>query len=355
MLIAKYPRRFNRLGAPLWKGVIYGDGAVGLPLVAPVVYHGRFGAGLFQSIYTRKEYSLWGTFILLEWHAVATGIALLSLLFPPLLIVSLAMWALTAAAAWRTSRANPLPSDRPWWCAPVVFALHVLQPIVRTWHRYCAYIGGKRLPAMPEASADGPSALSLRRVGSRYDAYWTSNDNRGREHLLEALERESARLQWRGLFHEHWSEWDVMLISDRWWSISIATATEELGWPKRFTRARVEPVPTLLTKVGVGAFVVAGAAVALATRGHLAAMLTIGLVSWGVMAMLWVRQRRVLAAVEHLLARAGRVARLDSFVPPSGDNAQSPGVAAGAGAGASRAADEGHQLDDLAGAGVATS
>jgi hypothetical protein len=195
--------------------------------------------------------------------------------------------------------------------------------------------------------------LSLRRVGSRYDAYWTSDDNLGREHLLAALESESSRLQWRGLFHEHWSEWDVMLISDRWWSVSIATATEELGWPRRFTRARVETVPTLLTGVGVGAFFVAAAAVAVATRGHLATMVTIGIVSWGVMAMLWVRQRRVLSAVEHLLACAGRVARLEPFVRPPADDVRPPDERASAGG--TPAADRRHQLDDLAGASVATS
>jgi hypothetical protein len=191
----------------------------------------------------------------------------------------------------------------------------------------------------------------LRRAGSRYDAYWTSNDNLGREHLLEALESESARLEWRGLFHEHWSEWDVMLISDRWWSVRIATATEELGWPRRFTRARIETVPTLLAMVGVGAFFAAAIATALATRAHLAAMVTIGLVSWGIMAMLWVRRRRVLAAVEHLLACAGRVARLKPFVPPPAGDARPPR----AGAGGSRAAGERHQLDDLAAVGVGAS
>jgi hypothetical protein len=318
MLIAKYPRRFNWHGASLWKGIIYGEGAVGLPLVAPVVYHGRFGAGLFQSIYTRNAYSAWGLFTLLEWHAAAIAIAMLALVWPLLGLLSLLMWGLTLAAAWRTSRASRMPSDRPWWCAPLIFALHIMQPIVRAWHRYRRYLSAKELPE-EAAGLDGVAAQPLRRVGLKHDAYWTSAANRGREHLLEALEAEAHQIGWRGVFDEHWSEWDVKLVSDRWWTVRIATATEELGWPHRFTRARVTMVSTMLARVCVAAFLIASAAAIVAAHARPWALLAIAAAASGVLAALWLRRLRVLRAVSALLTRAGRLAKLTPFVEPPAD------------------------------------
>ena len=315
MLIAKYPRKFNRLGASLWKGIIYGEGAVGLPLVPPVVYHGRFGAGLFQSIYARNEYSTWGLFTLLEWHAVAVTIAALAVLWPPLLLASLVMWGLTVTAVWRTSRSTPMPPGRPWWCPPLVFALHVLQPIVRAWHRYRGCLASRALPGTGDANDDLVPAL--RRVGSAYDAYWTSHENRGREHLLHAMETEARQTGWRGVFDEHWSEWDVMLCSDLWHTIRIITATEELGWPNRFTRARAVVRPTFLAHLALFVSVIAAGAVLLAAHGRSWALVTVSAVASFLLAGLWLRRRRVLRAVQVLLARAGRAAQLTPYAEPA--------------------------------------
>ena len=59
MVYRKHPHRFTFLGYSLWKGVIYGDGAVGLPSRAPLIYHGRFGSAPFQGIYRQSSYSPW--------------------------------------------------------------------------------------------------------------------------------------------------------------------------------------------------------------------------------------------------------------------------------------------------------
>ena len=58
MVHFKHPQRFAALGRSRWKGIIYGDGAVGLPLLPDVVYHGRFGTGLFQTIYRHNSVRL---------------------------------------------------------------------------------------------------------------------------------------------------------------------------------------------------------------------------------------------------------------------------------------------------------
>jgi glycosyltransferase involved in cell wall biosynthesis len=312
MLMVKHRHRFNRVGASLWKGVIYGEGAVGLPLLPSLVYHGRFGAGLFQCIYARNTYSRWGLFTLLEWHATAAGFVLLFPLVPQLALVSLTMWALTLTAAWRASHGSNLPARRPWWFEPVVFTLHLLQPIVRGWHRYCTYFHAKEIPRTPDSGGE-VLLPALRRVGWKHDAYWTSNENLGREHLLHALEDEARRQGWRGVFDDYWSEWDVLLTSDRWFCARLATATEELGWPKRFTRARVTLVPTLFAQIKLGVFLVAATGATIALHGNPIALLVIATLAASILAMLWIKSRKVLRAVEKLLARAGRIAKLEPF------------------------------------------
>lgn len=316
MLMAKHRRRFNRVGATLWKGIIYGEGAVGLSLQPSVVYHGRYGTGLFQSIYTRNEYSTWGLLTLLEWHAVAALVLVLGLAWPPLALVSLTMWGLTLTAAVRASYAVPFPADRPWWFHPVVLTLHLLQPIIRAWHRYRTYLGGKVLPETKDPAGE-TIRQPLRRVGSKHDAYWTSNQNLGREELLHALEIEARRLGWRGVFDEHWSEWDALLTSDRWFSVRLTTATEELGWPKRFTRARVATIPTLFAQTLIGVFLLAATAVGIGMRGDRSALMTLAVFACWMLLMLWIRRCRVLRAVGFLLAGAGRLAGLTPFIQPA--------------------------------------
>ena len=56
MVHFKHPRRFDSLGRSRWKGVIYGDGAVGLPMLPPLIYQGRLGSAPFQTIYRQNRY-----------------------------------------------------------------------------------------------------------------------------------------------------------------------------------------------------------------------------------------------------------------------------------------------------------
>jgi hypothetical protein len=167
---------------------------------------------------------------------------------------------------------------------------------------------------------------SLRRVGSAHDAYWTSQENRGREHLLHAMEAEARQMGWRGVFDEHWSEWDVMLCSDLWHSVRITTATEELGWPNRFTRARAVVRPTFLAQLALLVSVIAMGALLLAAHGHSWALGIVAAVSSCMLAGLSQRRRRVLWAVQVLLSRAGRAAQLTPYVEPA-ETAERTGVA----------------------------
>ena len=51
LLAPKHPERFNVLGNSRWSGRIYGDISSYILGARPVVYHGTFGCGLFQTLY----------------------------------------------------------------------------------------------------------------------------------------------------------------------------------------------------------------------------------------------------------------------------------------------------------------
>jgi glycosyltransferase involved in cell wall biosynthesis len=313
----KHPKRCGAFGRSSWKGIIYGDGAVGLPLMPDRIYHGRFGGGLFQTIYRHNEYGLWSIMMSLEWHLGAAYLLLMTTLFPPLAFVSTVMWSATLLLAIRSASRAPLPRLAPWWCRPVVAYLYLMQPLWRGWYRTTNLLRNKRLPCEIPIAA---GASTVKRVsGVARDLYWQNNDSLGREILLEKIADEAGTVNWAGDFDDAWSDWDIKLAGDRWHDVIIHTATEELGWPNRFTRARCRVRSTALSRViAAGIFIWSGAAM-------------VSLQLWAIIvaaigcALILVRisnsRRRCLRATVLLVARAAELANLVPFrqnkVPPA--------------------------------------
>jgi GT2 family glycosyltransferase len=319
----KHPRRFNGLGCSRWRGVIYGEGAVGLPVCAPAVYHGRFGSGLFQSIYHRQDYSLWGYLVLLEWHALAAVLLVMSLVVPQMAMVALGMWCASLVAAARSARRAPLPPGAPWWCRPLVFLLHLLQPVVRAWHRAHYRLRMKRLPRTPRVAkrriTGGGKNKSLR----ARDLWWTSSRGRGREHFLEALQLRAACDGWVGDFDDEWQDHDVELLGDSWHDLRVRTATEELGGPRRFTRVRCT-LHWTCTTLTVGAAVAAWTIAALTSGKQWAEVVSLVLLL-GLAVVLERSRRRCLLASAWLLWRAGQAAGLEPYTLPPAPARALPG------------------------------
>jgi len=247
-LFYKHPHRFNELGSSRWSGIIYGDSS-SFGGAQSKTHHGRHGFGLFQSIYASNDQGLWTYFTLLEWHLLALFLLLLCPFVPWTAIPAVAMWILTIASAGRSTIRSPLSRRRqaPWWCRPVVFSLHIVQPIVRSLSRHYYRLTRKRLP--PNQSTTHGATAKLKRISwSTCDSYWTSDHNLGREHLLESLVTNARPAGWQGLFHEEWQPWDLLFFGTRWHNLTVRTATEELGNPRRFTRVRIELLMTTFAK-----------------------------------------------------------------------------------------------------------
>jgi GT2 family glycosyltransferase len=305
----KHPQRCGVWGRFTWNGIIYGDGAVGVPLLPPRIYHGQFGSALFQTIYRQSHVSYWACMMSLEWHAIALFLLALSSLFPAVAIVSLLMWCGTAALAIRSAQRAPLPSSAPWWCRPLTGLLYVLQPLVRSWHRYTSLLRSKRLPEL--ASGHDRKFPAKQISVHEHDLYWQSDNGLGREHLLKALLAETKRLGWSGDFNNSWVSWDMWLVGDRWHDITIHTVTEEVGWPKRFTRARCKATSTFCQRA-IAYSVLIWCSVAIIALQPWAMVL-------GEVAAVWtlcrikISRRRCLRAAIQLVARSAAEASLSVF------------------------------------------
>ncbi|HSI32880.1 MAG: glycosyltransferase [Phycisphaerae bacterium] len=308
MLGFKHPHRFNARGCARWNGVIYGEGAVGLPVVAPAVHHGRFGLNPFQIVYRQTRYSRWAYVTLLEWHALALMLGLLGVVCAPLLWVGCAMAVVSLSVAAHMAWTAPLPAGAPWWCRPLVAGLHLAQPVVRAWHRAGYRLSRRRLPDTPADA--GEARAHVKRIGPGvFDLYFESDARaRGREHVLPALEAHARQTGWNGDFHAEWELHDVHLYADPWHDVLIRAATEELGWPKRFTRLRCRlrwaMLPRLCAAVGA-----VWAAVG-ATTGHWWVGAGAGVFILVLLAMLAVSRARCRRAVAGLALAAAKDAGL---------------------------------------------
>lgn len=302
MVHFKHPRRFGPNGPSIWRGIIYGDGAAGLPLKRDLVYHGRFGSGLFQTIYRHNHYGAWSCLMSLEWHLLAVFILFMASVFAPLLWLSVAMWTATLIIGIRVSSRAPLPRAAPWWSRPLVAFMYILQPILRGWCRLTHALGQMKLPdGVGDKSLT--SGRSKRISKNTRDLYWKSEENIGREALLTHLVEEARQSGLRGDFDNAWADWDIKLIGDRWHDLTIRTATEELGWPKRFTRARCQARRNYF---GNTAFAAAAVWTLVAAASMATWAIVLGLVTCIAMAIrVHQSRRRCLRAVTALVERAG--------------------------------------------------
>jgi glycosyltransferase involved in cell wall biosynthesis len=249
MVRFKHPQRFGACGRSHWHGIIYGDGAVGLPLLPDRIYHGEFGGSLFQTIYRHNLYGRGWVVMCLEWHFVALFLLMLATLFWPLAAISAAMWSATLGVAVGLAGRAPLPRKAPRWCRPLVGYLYLMQPIWRGWFRLTYFLRHKRFVQLDEVRHQA----EVKRISSSVlDLYWDNKTGKGRYDLLPHMVAKAKASRWSGDFGNAWASWDVKLVGDAWHDLTIHIATEELGWPRRFTRARCSAQRTLFNKVATG-------------------------------------------------------------------------------------------------------
>src|SRR5262249_35653469 len=159
LLKRKHPEKFRGFRLDLnWLGRIYTRAGLGLSVGEPIVHHGVFGAGLFQTVYAAPQ--VWGPLLVLslEWWPVLclmlglapvanplAPLARLGILGPwatspfanPLFLVPVLMLATTAGIAWLVAgQASPPVHQRRWGSRFLIAAMHIAQPVERGGARY---------------------------------------------------------------------------------------------------------------------------------------------------------------------------------------------------------------------------
>jgi hypothetical protein len=251
-------------------GRIYTRAGLGLEIGQPVVHHGIFGTGFFQTIYSPPQ--VWWPLMLLspEWWFIALGMLWLAPVWNPaaslakygllgsfawspfanpLFLLPVLMLLVTLGVAWTVAgQATPPVHQRRFWSRLLIAAMHVAQPVERGWARYKARF---TTIVIPEAFHDLRRAWQRRagRLLARRQIDLWSETGVGREKLLPSLIALAAENRWFVRVDPGWDSHDVRFYGDRWCKTDLVTVTENHGGGKRLTRVRLEPAATLFQRV----------------------------------------------------------------------------------------------------------
>jgi glycosyltransferase involved in cell wall biosynthesis len=252
MLRHKHPEYFNSLGGMRWRGRIYAPSKLAGLFGRFVIYHGRFGGALFQTLYTPEPVG-WVTLATsLEWHLLFTfGGLVLAALWPalwPLPVWSL-LTSLLVAGLW-SARARLPARHRRLWSRPLIASLYLLQPVVRGWPRYA---GRLRISPAPPRARGVARALARHygRIGRTVTLdYWSENGTDRLAFLHQLVER-LERDRWTVRPDSGWDEFDMAIYGDRFSQVTVKTVAENHGGNKRLLRAHLRAGWTLLGKIAL--------------------------------------------------------------------------------------------------------
>jgi O-antigen biosynthesis protein len=230
---------FGPTGTAKWRGQIYGTPRFSWFVNRPVIYHGMFGEGFFQSIYPTPQSDVAAYLSSIEWFALTIFLFGLGIFLPALRIVPYLMLGGTLCVALSYMvRASIEPKFDTAGARLLVMILAFVQPLVRGFSRYFTWLHFKRTPGsvirthehLPERSRFAGS-LSRR-------VFW-NEQGRDRHHLLGAIFELLDEEGWRYSTDSGWNEWDIQIYGNFWWSIALQTVTEYHGGGKCLTRVRL--------------------------------------------------------------------------------------------------------------------
>jgi glycosyltransferase involved in cell wall biosynthesis len=230
---------FGPTGTAKWRGQIYGTPRFSWFMNRPVIYHGIFGEGFFQSIYPTPQSEVAAYLSSIEWFALTIFLFGLGIFLPALRIVPYLMCGGTLCVALSYMvRATIEPKFDTAHARLLVMFLALVQPLVRGWSRYFTWLHFKRTPrsvirAHEYLPTDGNVTASLSR-----QIFW-SEEGRDRHYLLGVIFQLLDEEGWRYSTDTGWNEWDIQIYGNFWWSVALQTVTEYHGSGKCLTRVRL--------------------------------------------------------------------------------------------------------------------
>ncbi len=249
LLVHRHPEYFNWFGGSQWQGRIYSQAKFGVLTRAPMIYHGWFGSGFFQGLYSPAPSLTLMLLTSFEYHVLVTLpmiviAAVLRPLGPTAAAALLLPIGVCAAAAWQAQ----LPRNNlHFWSRPLVAMLFFLQPIVRGWERYKG-----RLDAPRSRVAARETLESLSRDGKDHSfaqvEYWNERGIDRLDFLSLAQERLDKR-GWPNKADSGWNTYDLEIYGSAAAHLQLVTVSEILGQGKQLLRCRLRPVWSLSAKV----------------------------------------------------------------------------------------------------------
>ncbi len=247
MLRFKHLVFFGPTGTAKWKGQIYGTPRFNWLLDKPIIYHGVFGHGLFQSVYPAAQSDVAAYLSSIEWVALTAFMAVLGIPLEKLRMVPLLMFLgtfLVALSYMLSARIEP-NYDTVRSRLLVAF-LAFMQPLGRGWARYFTWLKYKHTPraviARPEVDLPARS-----RGGRRSQLDFWNETGKGREQLITEVFALLENEGWSYSTDTGWKDWDAQIYGNQWWSIQLSTVTEYHGGPKCLTRVRLRIRPVVTT------------------------------------------------------------------------------------------------------------
>lgn len=239
MLRFKHLVFFGPTGTAKWKGQIYGAPRFTWLVQRPLIYHGVFGEGLFQSIYPTPRSEIANYVSSLEWVVLAALVFVVSVAFPPLRIVPYLMIGATLVVALSYMlHARLEPQFDSVRARLLVAFLAFTQPLVRGWSRYFTWLRYKHTPenvirTREEDTGDNAAGGSITHL-----EFW-NEEGHGREKLLAETAQLLESEGWSYSLDTGWNNWDVQVYGSFWWIVRLRTVTEYHGGPRCLTRAEL--------------------------------------------------------------------------------------------------------------------
>ena len=230
---------FGPTGTAKWRGQIYGTPRFSWFIDRPVIYHGIFGDGFFQSVYPTPQSDVAVYLGSVEWFALTIFLFGLGIFLPVLRVVPYLMFGGTLCVALSYMvRARIEPKFDTVHARLLVLFLAFAQPLVRGFSRYFTWLHFKRTPRNVIRTHEHlPAGANL--AGSLSRRIFWSEDGRDRHHLLGAMFQLLEEEGWRYSTDTGWNEWDIQIYGNFWWSIALQTVTEYHGGAKCLTRVRL--------------------------------------------------------------------------------------------------------------------
>jgi glycosyltransferase involved in cell wall biosynthesis len=235
----RHPEYFNWFGGSQWQGRIYSPAKFGVFTRKPIIYHGIFSSGLFQTLYTGQPAYALMFLTSIEYHVLVTGpLLILGSMFRMLIPLGIASLAVSLSVCVAAALQAELPkARRKAWSRPLVALLFFLQPIARGWARYSGSLLRKTTSLEELETLD---SLSLIGRSGRLDSveYWNET-GLDRIEFIASIVAQFGKKGWPNKTDAGWNSFDIDVYGNRWCHIQILTAAETLDHGRQLIRARL--------------------------------------------------------------------------------------------------------------------